>query len=445
MKISIKEILEHCNCSAENIRDLNQEVAKVVIDSRKTQKNSLYIAFKGEKTDGHFYIEKALAAGALAAVTSPSYQNEKNFPIIRVSDPALFLNEAAAYWTDKIKATKIAITGTNGKTTTKEMLFEVFSQSHKVSKTDKNLNNHLGVPLTILDIDDQVSYSIIEMGTNHFGEIKALAELAKPDQGVITNIGDGHLEFFKNRDGVLKAKLELFDYLKQNEKICYFNVDDSHLGNYNTQYDHVVSFALNKEADYCLTRVELRNDGCYSFVYNDVRINLHELGYTTLKNALCVLAIAANNNISITDIKKGLESFRNKDKRYQQLSFKNSKIILDCYNSNPSSLENAILDIAKISPKAIYILGDMKELGDKSISFHQDIARKLAEIDYKEVLFFGEEMLHAYKELKTRSKYFESFEQLKAEFLKITDNYEFIFIKGSRSMQLEKLLDLEEK
>ncbi len=440
---------------------------KLSTDSRSYTSGYLFIALKGENFDGFRYAKQVLDKGCPLIVYTNTKTNNiladklkeefKDTTFIATDSTLSFLQELASLrirqW-QKLNKTKrtIGITGSNGKTTNKEMLFHLLNSifPNKVHCTRGNFNNHIGVPLTILDLEDHHDISIVEMGTNHMGEISVLCDIANPDSGLITNIGDAHLEFFKSRENIFKEKSSLFEYIKKiNNKSSKFiiNNSDEFLSKLKSKFsvtigdensDHVFSYS-NSEAIIKgkSNSVTLKNDKM------NERFNFFNLALTFL---LCYelfpekkeMLISAANNFELP-----------KNNRSQWITRNNKTIYLDAYNANPSSMKSSLdsysqyLKENSIVPEKVYfIIGDMNELGDLAKEMHQDITKKLISIGAKNIAFVGKYSSYYGKGHENEYDIFESKEELLKNWPKILNKAEYFFIKASRSLQLESLIDI---
>ncbi|MDA3884827.1 MAG: UDP-N-acetylmuramoyl-tripeptide--D-alanyl-D-alanine ligase [Candidatus Delongbacteria bacterium] len=438
--IKLSEILELPSISKFEFIDLDKMITGGAIDSREVKDGYLYFSLKGRNTDGHNFIGNALEENISAAIVEVGYDNANNFPVIYSNDVEITMREIASFWRSKSKAKIIAITGSNGKTTTKEMLYEILKDEYKTIRTLKNYNNHQGVPLTLLNIKEDTEYAIIEMGANHHGEISYLSTIVAPDMGIITNIGDAHLEFFGSREGVKKAKEELFEYIHDHNGIVFVNSDDEYLRDWNK--GNVVTYGSSVDSLYNYSEVGIDEYGNGEFNYNNYNIKLSLPGVLNVKNAIAATTIAKYIGVEDSVIKEKLKNFKPYDKRYEEINYKNSKVILDCYNANPSSMKGIINDMAEIDENYIYILGDMFELGESSKIEHRKIGLLFNDIKYKKLLLIGEDMKNCYDAIedKSRVKFFHNIDELQVVFNLLTNSKEKIIIKASRGLELERLV-----
>ncbi len=409
---------------------------KVTTDTRVDLKDSIFFALKGDNFNANKFAVEALKKGAnYAVVDEKVYQT--NDKIILVEDVLTTLQDLAKYHRQVINIPIVALTGSNGKTTTKELVYSVLSEKFNCSATKGNLNNHIGVPLTLLSMKPDIEIGVVEMGANHPGEIKFLCEIALPDYGYITNFGKVHLEGFGSLKGVIKAKTELYDFLRNNDKIAFVNSKDI------VQIEHAKN--LNK-----FTFVDLNSDCPVDFIdanpfvklkFGQTEIHSKLIGKYNFLNIATAVAVGKYFKISDELIQKGIEKYTPSNNRSQIIKKGTNTIILDAYNANPNSMEAAIENLSQLSDKKkIAILGDMFEIGEHSLQEHQIIADLLSKSDFNICILIGE-IFYSTKQNKNKIKYFKSFDDFKKEVSKINIANATILIKASRGMSLEKVLD----
>ena len=408
----------------------------ISIDSRTIQKGSLFIAIKGDRFDGNLYAEKAIEAGAkFAIVDNKSIANEKN--ILWVEDTLLFLQKLANFHRSKFNIPIIGITGSNGKTSTKELINVVLSQKYNVLCTKGNLNNHLGVPLTLLQLNETHELAIIEMGANKRGDIKELAEIAEPNYGIITNIGKAHLEGFINFEGVFKTKLELFDFISSAKGEFIVNADDEVLNNATKDYSSRMLFSSNKN-----TAIQGTLEGLTPFVelsyktgnYQSPRINTNMIGNYNYNNFLVAITFGQLFKVSNDLINEAISNYVPANNRSQVLKTNNNELIIDCYNANPSSMHAALESFWMLKePNKIAILGDMLELGDESEAEHEKILTYCSDNNIECItigpIFQGLNKIG-----------YISIEDYKKSLSKKALTKQTILLKGSRGIALELLI-----
>lgn len=364
-------------------------ISGVSIDSRTIKKGELFFAIKGERFDGHDFVDEALKKGAWGAVVERSVLESKYSSlsglknIIPVEDTLLSLQEMSGMHRRKFSMPVIGITGSNGKTTTKEMLAAILRQKGPVLKNEGNLNNHIGVPLILMKMNSSHRTAVIEMGMSGIGEIALLARLALPDIGVITNIGPAHLEFLGSIDAVAQAKGELLENMKQ-DGIAVLNADDRYFERLKNRYSgRVVSFGIENKADVMASNILQQKDATdLSICTSDgcVQVRLRILGRHNIYNALAAAAAAMCVGMPLESVKFGLEGFSPVSMRSELMEIKGRLVIEDCYNANPRSMEAAIETLVSLRPGrlTIAVLGDMLELGPTGPEAHKEIGRTVA-------------------------------------------------------------------
>lgn len=411
-------------------------------DSRCVKKNSIFFALKGKNFDGNNFALDALRNGAAYAVIDTSLDNPDS-RFILVEDSLQTLQSLANHHRKSCDTKLLAITGSNGKTTTKELIKRILSEEYKVYATQGNLNNHIGVPLTLLSMPLDTRFGVIEMGANHKGEIRQLCEIAEPDFGLITNIGKAHLEGFGSLEDIAKAKAELFNYLKNNQGTIFGNVSDSNVysvipENYNNTilYGKKGSICWGQyvSSDPFLKLILFINDD-----YGGLKINTNLVGRYNLENVVTAAAFAHFLNIDNKIIKRVVENYFPEENRSQLIKTSYNSIYMDAYNANPTSMKAALDDFIELNVKNKYfILGEMLEVGKETEKEHQSLLNIFKEKKILNVLCVGNAF---YKHAnKLGYKYYANVDEI-AEHLKnnkIRDAN--IFIKGSRANKLEKLV-----
>lgn len=398
-------------------------------DTRKIRKNSLFFALKGPNFNGNEFAKTALEKGAAySIVDEKKYQTNTN--IIYVDNVLKTLQKLANYHRRQLSIPIIALTGSNGKTTTKELIYTVLKQKFKTRATLGNLNNHIGVPLTLLSIKKEDEIAIVEMGANHLKEIEFLCTIANPDFGYITNFGKAHLEGFGGVEGVIKGKSELYNYLLQHHKTAFVNPKDA--------------IQLEKTAN--INRILFKKDIQFLDANPFVRINYQKrqiqtklLGTYNFNNIAAAITIGAYFGVGQTAIKNAIENYTPTNNRSQVIKTKKNTIILDAYNANPTSMQVALESFNNLdAEKKILVLGDMFELGTDSLKEHQNIINIVEKLGFKQAIFVGNHFAKA----TTEKLQFITFEEVKQYFLENTTEQYTILIKGSRGMALERLLEV---
>ena len=403
------------------------------IDSRSIRNGSMFFAIKGENFDGNKFANEALEKGSkIAIIDSDDVNFNKNNNIIKVDDSLKTLQDLALFHRKSVKSKIVAITGSNGKTTTKELIHSVLSTSYKTISTDGNFNNHLGVPLSLLRIKDDTEFSVIELGANNFGEIEILSKISEPDYGYITNFGKAHLEGFKNISGVIKGKTELYNWLIENDKTLILNYDDPEQLKFKSS-NHF-SFGSKLNSKHVFEKIDSKNVTvkCDGIVYKS---NLY--GDYNFSNICCAISIGLEFGIKPKLIQEKLKHYSSKNNRSELIKINNKNIVLDAYNANPTSVEFAIKSFIKNKGTKALVLGDMFELGENSAIEHKKIIDITEELNIDICIFIGEEFYKAKQDsvknifFKTKEDFYELGGILKEE---------NILIKGSRGMQMEDIL-----
>ena len=422
-----------------NLHSLFLECSSVSTDTRKIEKNSLFVALKGDNFDANTFAKEALEKGAkYVVIDNPTYLIDNR--TLLVKDSLVALQELAKHHRTFLGLPIIALTGSNGKTTTKELIHAVLSKKYNTLATIGNLNNHIGVPLTLLRFTKETEIGIVEMGANHQKEIEFLCKIAQPDYGYITNFGKAHLEGFGGVEGVIKGKSEMYDYLRDNNKIVFVNLDDSIQKEKSTNIKRF-SFSLNDStADVKISTIEA--NPMVKIIFNNQTIQSHLIGIYNANNINAAITIGNYFKVSDELIKEAIENYIPENNRSQLIQKNGNEIILDAYNANPSSMAAAIANFIQLEKKnKIAILGDMFELGEESHNEHEKIVDLLINETSISTYFIGKDF-YANQTSNTHLKFFENFENF-AAFLKTNlPNNNLLLIKGSRGMALEKTLDL---
>ena len=410
----------------------------VSIDTRNIKANDIFFAIKGLNFDGNKFANQAIKNGASLVVSDDLEISKISDKIIYVNDTIKTLQELANFHRKFINTKIIAITGSNGKTTSKELMLNVLSKHYKTIATKGNLNNHLGVPLTILSMSKETQIGIVEMGANHLKEIDFLCEIAEPDFGYITNFGNAHLEGFKSLDGVIKGKSELYDYLRINNKLIFYNSENKKQSNLINSYTNTFSYGFSTNSNCVINNsnslntvdVEYKNELIKSTIYG---------GYN-FENICIAIAVGEYFDVGFEQIKKGIESYLPENNRSQITITDSNTVVLDAYNANPTSMKLAIESFCKTSyTNKMIIVGDMFELGKDSNKYHQEITDSLESISDTKIYIVGKDFSKTNHSKKIKS--FPSTEELINNISKLNISNYSILIKGSRAMQLEKIVE----
>ena len=433
----------------------------VTTDSRTLKGGELFFALKGDNFDGNEYALKALEAGASYAVVNEDStvgRTSDDSRLIRTEDTLKTLQELARWhrcmtFVDGKPLTVIALTGTNGKTTTKELIRQVLSVKYNVTATQGNLNNNIGVPLTLLKIDSATQLAVVEMGASHPGDIKELVDIALPNYGLVTNVGKAHLLGFGSFEGVKKTKGELYDYLRRTADKVFLNVDNPHLCSmasernlqsdperpyslvipYGLEYQQAEVLPSNPENPFLRISVEGR----------EISTNL--VGSYNADNVMAALCVGKQFGVEFEEAVKAIEAYIPSNNRSQMQKTSRNTLIIDAYNANPSSMEAALNNYAAVqAPVRIAMLGDMLELGDDSLAEHVAVIRRALSLGLQEVCLVGKEFGKALAEMRSAGenvRHFDSSDQLATWVEKTAVSDAVILIKGSRGTRMEKVIE----
>ncbi|KAB1153578.1 UDP-N-acetylmuramoyl-tripeptide--D-alanyl-D-alanine ligase [Flavobacterium luteum] len=423
----------------EAIHNLFLKCSSVSIDTRKITPNSLFVAIKGDRFDANTFAKEALEKkAAYVVIDNPNFYIDER--TILVQDSLTTLQELAKFHRNYLKLPIIALTGSNGKTTTKELINCVLSKKYSTKATVGNLNNHIGVPLTLLSFDSKTEIGIVEMGANHQKEIAFLCEIAQPDFGYITNFGKAHLEGFGGVEGVIKGKSEMYSYLLKHNKTVFINLDDS-IQVDKTKKLKTFSFGFNKaEADVNITNIKA--NPFVAITFSNINIQTNLIGLYNANNINAAVAIGKYFNVPDNAIKSALEGYVPENNRSQLIYKNTNEIILDAYNANPSSMAVAIANFIQLNKKnKIVILGDMFELGTESIFEHKMVVDSLLNEDETTCYFIGKDF-YLNKLKKNNFHFYDTFDSFSNDFKQNLLQNKMMLIKGSRGMALERVLEL---
>jgi UDP-N-acetylmuramoyl-tripeptide--D-alanyl-D-alanine ligase len=409
----------------------------VCTDTRKIKKNCIFFALKGDNFNGNIFAKNAIKMGAsFSIIDEKEYQTENTILVNNVLDT---LQKLANHHRKQFSIPFIGITGTNGKTTSKELINAVLSQHYKTHYTQGNLNNHIGFPLTILSIKKDCEIAIIEMGANHIGEIDELCQIAEPNYGIITNIGTAHIEGFGSKEGVIQTKNEMYIYISKNGKLIFTNNDDSLLQKLSNSLNKYTYSKTNAD---CIASLLLETP-TIKLNWNNTVINSTLYGSYNFYNILLAICVGQYFKVPSKKIITGIETYVSSNNRSQLIQLESKEIYLDAYNANPSSMQVAINSFASNkSSNKLMILGDMLELGDVSKDEHQNIINKAYELNI-DSFFVGNHFSKAEK--KYDFKYFKNTEELISYLEKNNITSSSILIKGSRGIRLEKVAEYLQK
>jgi len=428
-----------------NIQELYScftEADGISIDTRNITPNSLFFALKGDNFDANTLAQEALNKGARYVIMdNPKLLTDRD-KMFLVPNTLQALQQLANYHRQQLGLPIIALTGSNGKTTTKELIKAVLGSKYNVKATQGNYNNHIGVPLTLLQFDDETDIGIVEMGANHLNEIAFLCTIAQPDYGYITNFGKAHLEGFGGFEGVIKGKSELYDYLEDNHKMAFVNADDPRQDAKTMTFSRFTFGSKETEPNVEVEFIEQTEVATIQL--HGQRITSHLTGQYNATNIAAAVAIGQYFGVGVEEANQAIQAYIPTNNRSQWIKQEAFTILLDAYNANPSSMELAIANFELLpatTPK-IYILGDMFELGTASEKEHKNIVQQVATTTFEQAFFIGKEFSKVKDASESQQIYF--FETL-ADFLAQYDDVaqllanHTVLIKGSRGMALEKI------
>ena len=418
-----------------------KECGKVTTDTRNCPENSMFIALKGETFNGNAFAKQALEKGCrYAVVDEPQYADAEN--ILLVDDCLKTLQALAREHRRQMGTRIIGITGTNGKTTTKELIATVLQKRYNVLYTQGNLNNHIGVPLTLLNLTKEHELAVVEMGANHPGEIHTLVHIAEPDCGMITNVGKAHLEGFGSFEGVVKTKSELYDYLRSKEGAFIFLDMDNEVLCKASEGLEAIGYGMENDA----LPVSGKLHACAPFLAFEWKhegkshdVQTHLIGSYNIKNALAAIAIGCRFGVPAEDICEALDNYIPSNNRSQLTETADNHLIVDAYNANPTSMRAALENFRLMEVlHKVAVLGDMKELGEGSMEEHRQIVSLLTACNFEKVILVGAE----FGKVNESFEHYPDVEAVKEIFTQNKPKGKFVLIKGSNSMKLSQLKDI---
>jgi len=431
------------NMQIEELYELFIKSSGVCTDTRAITSGCIFFALKGGNFNGNEFAGKALESGAsFAVVDEKEVVNGDNF--ILVDDVLKTLQKLANFHRKTLAIPIVGITGTNGKTTTKELINEVLKRKYITSATQGNLNNHIGVPLTLLSMNKSVEFGIVEMGANHMGEIEELCLIAEPDYGIITNVGKAHLEGFGSFEGVKKTKSELYRFIEKKKGVLFVNIDNSHLKEMLGVGSTIVKYGSSPD---CLVQADsLFPSAFLQFSCNvkeerlEIKSNL--VGSYNLENALAAICIGSYFGVLNREIVDAIQNYLPTNNRSQLVETEKNKVLFDAYNANPTSMMKALNNFISIpDANKTVILGEMKELGEDSLLEHQNVVSYLKSEYAGDVILVGEGYIH--KDINLSGiKHFKNVEELITYLIANVIKDNFVLVKGSRSNKLERLKDV---
>lgn len=449
IKRTLSQVAMMANGSLVDAQFKEVVIHGVTKDTREDLTNSLYIPIVGENFNGHKFVEQAIKEkGAAASLWQKSEPNPPaNLPLIYVEDTVKALQQMARVYRDELQLTVIGITGSNGKTTTKDIVTSLLKTTFRVHKTAGNYNNHIGLPLTLLSMQEDTEVAVLEMGMSDFGEIELLSEIAKPDAAIITNIGESHLQELGSREGIAKAKLEIAVGLKE-KGILVINGDEPLLTeNVSSMPFEIITFGMKEENDYKTAIEEISKDYT-KFSVNGLTYTIPVLGQHNVMNAVASIAVAHHLNVSQQSIMEGLENVSITGMRNEVVHGKNKvTLINDAYNASPTSMKAAIDLLASLKGfnRKIAVLADMLELGEEEKQFHYDTGAHVSGKDIDYVFTFGtlgSSIAAGAKSVMKESNVtaFQSKDELISYLKDFVQPEDIVLVKGSRGMKLEEVV-----
>lgn len=420
--------------NTEQFYPLFLQAEKVTIDSRKVGKNDIFFAFSGENFNAATLAEQAVENGALAVIVEQQEFENKEKNIFFVHSTLEFLQQLAIYHRKQLQIPVIGLTGSNGKTTTKEIIHAVLSEKFNVQYTSGNLNNHIGVPLTLLSIKPEHEMAVIEMGANHQKEIALLSSISQPDFGYITNFGKAHLEGFGGYEGVIKGKSELYDYLKDHRKTIIVNENDPVQVEKTENYVPKITFG-KEDSDYQFALFSEEN--FVGLKYKDQKAVSKLTGEYNFTNLCAAASLGLYFGIDFENIKNAIQNYTPTNMRSQIVKKEGKTLVLDTYNANPSSMTASLHNFITFEGSKTIVIGDMLELGEESEKEHQNILKLAQELGFDQIITVGKN----FKKVNSTETAFENTAEL-TEYLKLNKILsENILLKGSRGIALEKSID----
>lgn len=407
-------------------------INKVLINSKELSKDDVFIAIRG----GNNFIREAAEKEAYVIYDDETKKIDYDKAFL-VKDSVEFLQKFAKNWRENLNLKVIGITGSNGKTTVKDIVYQLLSIKYNGKKTEGNLNNHIGLPISLLRAEKTDDFIVLEMGMSDLGEIDLLANISKPDYGIITNIGDSHLEFLKTRENVFKAKSEIVSHIKSK---LFTSYDDPYL----QELDGIKVSVKSDTADYYAQDINLSGDGTAFMLNKNTKVSTNLIGEHNILNLLFGLALSKEFGISEEQLLNEVKNIRLTDMRFQKIESGNMIYINDAYNASPLSMEKAILTFSEIynDRYKIVILGDMLELGDKAVEFHEELEKLLRNTKQNEILLYGPLMKSLYEKIKDLNTYhYDEKNEIKNKLKKHNIEKAAVLLKGSRGMRLEEIIE----
>ena len=424
----------------DDLHSLFSKSSGISTDTRTIKKNNIFFCLKGEKFDGNLFIDQAFRLGASFVIYDDEKLNYKSEKAIKVKNVLKTLQALAKYHRSKFNIPVIGLTGSNGKTTSKELINSVLSQKFNVTFTSNNFNNHIGVPLTILKIDRKTDLAIIEMGANHLGEIDLLCNIADPNIGYITNFGKAHLEGFGGIEGVIKGKSELYEYIRESKGVILINNDDR-IQREKSRGINTFSFGKSKKSDFLIYNTSSNKNLCEASL-NDKKITSNLYGEYNFENINASIAMGIHFGLSFDQIENGIKNYIPKNNRSEMIKTKKNLLFVDSYNANPTSMELSIQSFMKFKEvKKTLILGDMHEIGKTYLIEHERILNSIKNNKDLKIFLVGK-IFNKLKFNSGRIHFFNETNELIEYFKKNLITGHTILLKGSRKINLEKVIPI---
>lgn len=440
--ITLREVADACGGTLHGDPDI--QITSIVTDSRKATAGSLFAAIKGERADGHRFIPMTVEQGAVCALCEDAPAID--VPYIQVGSTLIALKGIAEYYRSLFDIPFIGITGSVGKTSTKELVSSVLSQKYNIHKTAGNFNNELGVPLTLFGLEESHEAAVIEMGISGFGEMTRLSKMVRPDISVITNIGYCHLENLGDRDGVLKAKTEMFTYLKDDGKIILCHDDDKLCTVTDCKGIKPIFYGTDPADEYYADNIEeLLLDGVRCTLHHGesaIEVVIPAMGRHNVLNALCAMAVGKQLGLSDEQIKNGIERFQNVGSRNNIIHTRGMTVIDDCYNANPTSTKAGLNTLSNFGGRKVALLGDMKELGKDELKLHMEVGAYAKEKGIDLLIAVGPLSKATAEGFGENAVYFDTVEACIEMITDLLREGDAVLVKASHSMHFEKIVEV---
>lgn len=448
--LTLKNLALACNGTYVGAKEIeDKEVTCIFTDSRKAEAGGLFVPIKGARVDAHDFIEQVMEKGVLATLSEKDL-GEKPFPYILVKSSLTAVKDIAEFYLKQLQIPVVGITGSVGKTSTKEVIASVLAQKYNTLKTQGNFNNELGLPLTIFRLRDEHEMAVLEMGISDFGEMHRLAKIARPNTCVITNIGLCHLEFLKSRDGILKAKTEIFDYQQSDGHIILNGDDDKLVTVQEAKGIKPVFFGVENHQG--IWADEIKPEGlkgiscCIHAGEESFSVLIPVPGKHSVYNALAATAVGLTYGLTIEEIRKGIESLQSVSGRFHIIETPEYTVIDDCYNANPISMKASLDVLTDALGRKVAILGDMGELGADERKMHQEVGRYAAEREIDVLLCVGElsaDMAEAARTVssKTQVEHYANKEDLMKELPELLEKGDTVLVKASHFMEFGEIVE----